>query len=148
MNDSAPIKAVLVATDGSVNAQRAEAAAGAIASACKCRLIVFVSSRGLPAEELRRLAQTEGDIGAARRALIAEIHDRAGERARQAGVADVQTVSQHGDPAETIISTAVEQGASLIVMGRRGVGTFSELFVGSVSRTVLDRAPCPVTVVP
>lgn len=148
MHDVATFRAVLVATDGSANAQRAEAIAAAIAAACKCKLIVFTSSRGLPGEDLRRLAHTEGDISAARHALIDQILQSASERAMAAGVQDVQPISHYGDPAATIIGTAKHEGADLIVMGRRGVGALSELLVGSVSRTVVNKAYCPVTVVP
>lgn len=148
MNDVLTIQGVLVATDGSANAERAEAVAAAIAAGCNCKLIVFTSSRGLPGDELRRLSHTEGDISAARHALIDQILQSAVQRARAAGVSDVRPISHHGDPATTIISTAEEEGADLIVMGRRGVGALSALLVGSVSQTVVNKAHCPVTVVP
>lgn len=148
MPDAFAFGGVLVATDGSVNAGRAVAVGAAIAAGCKCKLIVFTSSRGLPSEDLRRLAHVEGDISAARHALIDHTLEEAVERAKQVGVSDVRRISHHGDPAATIISTAKEEGADLIVLGRRGMGTVSELLIGSVSRDVVNRAHCPVTMVP
>ena len=52
-----------------------------------------------------------------------------------------------GDPREIIISVAEEEESDLIVMGSRGFGTFRSLLVGSVSRFVLEQAPCPVLLV-
>lgn len=51
-----------------------------------------------------------------------------------------------GDPRELIVSVAEEE-SDLIVMGSRGFGTFRSLLVGSVSRFVLEQAPCPVLLV-
>lgn len=52
-----------------------------------------------------------------------------------------------GDPRELIVSVAEEEESDLIVMGSRGFGTFRSLLVGSVSRFVLEQAPCPVLLV-
>jgi nucleotide-binding universal stress UspA family protein len=38
--------------------------------------------------------------------------------------------------------------ASMIVVGRRGLGAISGSALGSVSRQVVHHAPCPVVVVP
>lgn len=52
-----------------------------------------------------------------------------------------------GEPANRILETADAIGAELIVVGSRGSGTAGRLLLGSVSRAVLRRAPCPVLVV-
>lgn len=49
------------------------------------------------------------------------------------------------NPAKAILDAAV--GADLVVVGSRGHGGFAALVLGSVSRTVLQHAPCPVAVV-
>jgi nucleotide-binding universal stress UspA family protein len=139
---------VLVATDGSVSAARAETVAATIAAGSKCKLVILTISRGLPADELRRLAHSEGDLGAARHALIKQILDGAEERARRAGATDIHPLSGHGDPAGAIVSTAEREAVDLIVVGRRGLGGLSSLLLGSVSKAVVDRAHCAVTLVP
>jgi nucleotide-binding universal stress UspA family protein len=141
-------RGVLVATDGSTSAARAEGVAAAIAAGCNGRLLIVTISRGLPDAELRRLAHIEGDLGKARHTLIANVLEEAAERARRAGVADVTTFSDHGDPAAAILAIAEREQVDLIVLGRRGVGALSQLLLGSVSRSVVDRARCAVTVVP
>jgi len=40
------------------------------------------------------------------------------------------------------------QEAALLVLGKRGLGGLAGLLLGSVSRYVADRAPCPITIVP
>jgi nucleotide-binding universal stress UspA family protein len=141
-------RGVLVATDGSTSAARAEGVAAVIAAGCKCRLVIATISRGLPNAELRRLAHIEGDLGRARHTLIRNILEDAAERARRTGTTDVVTLTDGGDPATTILAIAEREQVDLIVLGRRGVGALSELLLGSVSRSVLDRAKCAVTVVP
>ena len=141
-------RGLLVATDGSTSAARAETVAATIAAGCKCKLLVLTISSGLPADELRRLAQSKGDLGSARHALVAQILEDAAERARRAGVTDIQPISDHGDPAATIMSIAEREAVDLIVIGKRGLGGLSQLLLGSVSRSIVDHARCAVTVVP
>ena len=52
-------------------------------------------------------------------------------------------------PAAAAILDRVEQGEhDLVVMGSRGLGPASSLFLGSVSRAVLVRSPVPVLIHP
>ncbi|MBN1321276.1 MAG: universal stress protein [Thermoleophilia bacterium] len=51
-----------------------------------------------------------------------------------------------GWPQAVLVEEA--KGALLAVVGRRGQGALASLFLGSVSRHVVDHAPCPVIVVP
>jgi nucleotide-binding universal stress UspA family protein len=52
-----------------------------------------------------------------------------------------------GSPAKEI-AEACEEGVDLLVVGSRGYGPLTRVLLGSVSRKLIDDAPCPVLVVP
>ena len=52
-----------------------------------------------------------------------------------------------GDPAETIIKFAKDQGCEQIFMGTHGIGAASGLFLGSVASKVVHLSNIPVTLV-
>ncbi|MGC9525166.1 MAG: cation:proton antiporter [Limnospira sp.] len=56
-------------------------------------------------------------------------------------------VIANGSVPEEIVRTAVDYGVAEIVMGKRGDRTLEEVFVGSVSQSVLESSPIPVIVV-
>jgi nucleotide-binding universal stress UspA family protein len=51
-----------------------------------------------------------------------------------------------GDPATAVLDVAETEGADLIVMGTRGLGTAERWLIGSVSDKVLHHAHCSVLV--
>ncbi|AGM07208.1 universal stress protein [Streptomyces sp. WAC 05977] len=51
-----------------------------------------------------------------------------------------------GDPGETLVERS--KGAALLVLGSHGTGKIRELLVGSVCKTALRHATCPVVVIP
>jgi nucleotide-binding universal stress UspA family protein len=66
---------------------------------------------------------------------------------RERGVG-VQVIVRSGDPAATLLEVADDVDADLVVVGTRGRGGPAELLLGSVARTVADRARRPTLVVP
>ncbi len=62
------------------------------------------------------------------------------------GVSGVRTLIRSGHPADEILKAADEEKADMIVVGSRGKRV-SHLFMGSVSREVVNRAEIPVLVV-
>lgn len=58
----------------------------------------------------------------------------------------VERIVSPGGPAASILEAAA--GADLVVIGRRGLGGFQRLLLGSVSEHVARHAPCPVVVMP
>lgn len=53
-----------------------------------------------------------------------------------------------GEPAAAIVREASEAAADLIVMGTHADGVMKRLVFGSVSKSVLESAPCAVLLVP
>jgi nucleotide-binding universal stress UspA family protein len=53
-----------------------------------------------------------------------------------------------GEPAEALASIARSEGARLLVVGSRGLGSIRAAVSGSVSAAVMRSADCPVAVVP
>lgn len=58
----------------------------------------------------------------------------------------VETELRQGIPANTILEVARDGEFDLIVIGRRGRGGFREYLLGSVSKTVIQNAPCSVLI--
>jgi nucleotide-binding universal stress UspA family protein len=58
----------------------------------------------------------------------------------------VSVVAFSGFPAKTLIDAS--ETSDLVVVGHRGGGGFSALFLGSVSSQVVHHSKCPVVVVP
>ncbi|MBY0226249.1 MAG: universal stress protein [Hyphomicrobium sp.] len=75
------------------------------------------------------------------------ILDRAVEQAKAAGMTELKTSGlKSRDVARAITMFAEEISADHIVVGTGGKGSISRLMLGSVSRDVVFRAHCPVTV--
>jgi nucleotide-binding universal stress UspA family protein len=58
-----------------------------------------------------------------------------------------EVLIKHGTPAEVIVDTAQEMNCDLIVMGNRGHGTITEVFVGSTAKWVVKHSPIPVLII-
>ena len=75
-----------------------------------------------------------------------ELADEAAEKAKKLQPSiEVEAAAVAGQPADVLLESAA--GAGLIVVGRRGLGGFKTLLLGSVSQQVVHHASCPVVVV-
>jgi nucleotide-binding universal stress UspA family protein len=55
---------------------------------------------------------------------------------------------QPGHPVEEILKAAEEEACEIIIIGTHGKGFLKQTFLGSVARSVLDRARKPVFIIP
>ena len=133
---------ILLATDGSREAELAATTAAALAKGTDSELHVVHVGPFMPMlfstmeEEPARMARE------ARKTL-----DGAVGQLEAAGGDVAQAHLKVGGASEEIVALAEELGAGLIVMGNRGRGGVRRALMGSVSDSVVRHAHCPVLVV-
>jgi nucleotide-binding universal stress UspA family protein len=144
----APIRRVLVATDGSPGAARA------LEQALELRRQLREGEQ-VELHLLNVQRPVTGDVASF--VTAGSIEDYHRERAEQAlaearqrlGTAGL-AFKEHqrvGDPGRTIAEVAAAEGCELIVMGARGLGTHTAALLGSVAAGTLEHAGVPVMVV-
>ena len=67
---------------------------------------------------------------------------------RQLGDTSIQTLVKDGDFAETILKTAKEQQADVIIVGSQKRGRFGNKMMGSVTERVLQHSTIPLIIIP
>jgi len=152
--EGSSVMRILVATDGSPHAMRAAHAAARLVRDLREAEVVIVCVQHLTPTEAAAVGATAASGYADVLGVGAEMQSIA-ERASAttAAVFDgcgAPVTRQHprGQPAAQIIDAATAAQADIIVIGRRGLNSVGELFLGSVSQQVLHAAPCPVLIVP
>jgi nucleotide-binding universal stress UspA family protein len=133
---------ILVATDGSREAQLAATTAAELANSTNSELhVVHVG-------ELRPtfLAQTEVEPAELQREAQ-RLLDEQLRRVEEAGGTVKEAHLRQGQADEEIVDLAESLGIGLIVMGSRGRGRIRRALMGSVSDSVIRHAHCPVTIV-
>jgi nucleotide-binding universal stress UspA family protein len=76
-----------------------------------------------------------------------ELAQNIARQLQQAGLT-VETIIRDGNPRTQIVTVAKDWGADLIVIGTHHHSTIAGLFKGNVAQAVLNRAQCPVEIVP
>lgn len=138
----------LVATDFSPAARRALAAARLLARRAGASLTI---AHVRPSSDLRAAVLEErGDLlRAARGTLGAAMKEH--YRRRIAALVDTDRGEKGlilSGAADVALGREARRGYDLLVMGTRGHGAVSSLFLGSTTQRVLARSPIPVVVVP
>src|SRR5215470_9257764 len=134
------IKRILVATDGSPDAERAidwleefPLPADAAVDVVSAVQAPFAADAAVALGWSEFVAENERVVAEARRRL---------EKRWSAVTGRVVD----GDPRRAIVEAARRAGSDLIVLGARGLGTVASFLLGSVSLGVTRHAPCPVLV--
>ena len=140
---------ILLATDGSADAELALRGAVALATSIGAELqMVHIGGEYHPGVEVTvspaLLEETLGE-------LEQEAQNRLDVQAKKVEEAGVTVAKAHlmmgGRPDQEIVTLAEEIGADLIVLGSRGLGGVRRALMGSVSDSVVRHAHCPVLVV-
>lgn len=135
---------VLVAIDGSDNAQTALAWAAAEAQLREVPLTI-VHCYHWPSSGLGAM-EAVGFLMEALAAESADVLDRAAATvAGWASEIEVRTESVMGSPVPALVERSRDE--QLVVVGSRGLGGFAGMMLGSVSTGVLAHALCPIVVV-
>ena len=131
--DACPIPRILVPLDGSPHAVAAAREAAILA---KCFGDAVAEVTLLHVIDLARYAKREYTSQSQE-----DILNEAQQIFTDSGVSESKIVSvvEYGSPGEVILNTAKEKQTNLLIIGRRGRSAFQELFMGSVSREVVQR---------
>lgn len=133
-------KPIVVAVDGSERNRSAVtwAAGEAAAVGCKVVLVTVVEDHGVPIPHFSIRGQDEQV-----RDMLADVRH---EVQHLVSEQDVDTHVVAGSPVEVLLDRSAD--ARMLVVGKRGLGGFARLIVGSTSIAVAGRAKVPVTIVP
>lgn len=124
-------RTIVVGTDGSPTANLARQAAARLARQFGARLIVVCAHE--PPAMNREMAQ--------------EVAERARAASLAEGVADVEVAVLRGAPEDAILQVATEAGASLVVVGNKGMGSPSRFRLGAAPDRVAHFAASDVLIV-
>ena len=137
---------IVVAYDGSEHSKRALMRAAAIAKQDSASLMVVNAvdttmitlapmSPPIPAEVFEDIIKSGEDLESQALNLVKPV------------VSGATGVSEEGNAAEIILKQAAENGADLIVIGRRGISEVKRFLIGGVSSAVVAHSHCDVLVV-
>lgn len=70
------------------------------------------------------------------------------QTARRLGLTNSDEEVLAGSPSHAIRDFTEDEGADLVIVGRQGMGALDRILLGSVSKYLVRKAPCPVLVVP
>jgi nucleotide-binding universal stress UspA family protein len=138
---------ILLATDGSEEAQLAATTAADLAQKTNSELHLITVGPDYPLYELPEHPADFEDVLRKKRREAKEMLEQQAKRIEEWGASVKETHLHEGRAAEEIVELAEEIGAGLIVLGSRGHGRLRRALMGSVSDAVVRHAHCPVTIV-
>lgn len=129
---------ILLATDGSEDAERAARAAVDLSRKAGAELHVVHAWHAVPSPHFKGLVNTAFKKDAR------ELLDEQTKKIEDAGGTVAEDHLIKDSPAQVIVELAAEIDADLIVMGSRGNGSVKRILLGSVSEGVVHHAHVPV----
>ena len=146
---STAYRTVLVGTDGSESSFRAVDRAAAVARDAGAALLLACAYRPMSAREVQDAQDALGDEAykVSGSTPAEEVLRDAADRAKQAGVTELETLAVEGDAVDELITIVKERDVDLIVVGNRGLNSLAGRLLGSVPANISHRAPCDVLIV-
>ena len=138
-------KRILVGVDGSTHSHRALRAAIDLAARYGSHLTLATV---MPPHLEPEAVAMENLIprGEEQKTLSTQLEEAQAE-SRARGVPSVEAVLLRGKVVEAMLDYLAGGPQDLVVVGSRGLSAGGRLLIGSVSSSLVDRAPCPVLVV-
>lgn len=134
---------IAVAVDGSENALRAAKHAILLVKHLpEAKLEVIHVADYNKAKDEHLLAQNQEGLALKREQKIHPVRELV-----ESAHIDMKTAILKGNPSKEIIKYIKEHNVDQLVIGSRGLNSFQEMMLGSVSHKVMKHANCPVTVV-
>src|SRR5918993_5583133 len=144
---------ILLASDGSREAELAARTAAELATSTNSELHLISVARGYPdpayyTDEVVLLYETYEEALEAVKGETRKVLDEQVQKVEEAGGAVEEAHLMIGErPDQAIIHLAEELGVGLIVMGSQGLGGVRRALIGSISDSVVRHAHCPVMIV-
>ena len=136
-------KRILVAVDGSDNSHRAAKHAAQLASLCPgvAVEILYILEFDRTRSDVLDNASSD-DLHIDRKKRLIPIEEAFGQFQ-----IPYKLVIKHGDPGPIIVIFANSGEFDLVVLGSRGLNSFQEMVLGSVSHKVAKRVTAPVLII-
>ena len=135
-------KKILIAYDGSAQADKATESALGLAQSLDARVLLFAVARP---PEPATMVEVDAMLDDAREHFEVQF-SKIVQHAKDLNV-ELQTDIAVGHPVEQIVHRAETDHVDLIVLGRRGKSRWEKMLVGSTAEKVLRYAHCPVMVI-
>jgi len=154
----AALKKILIAVDETKGSEKTFSVGSNLCSCMRPENIVLVYVEKFEGKSLITEMLGDAELSTLREVLRGSEYQETLDKKAQAilehykksleekGLTGIKTVVKTGNPADEILNAAREESVEMIVIGSRGKRV-SHLFMGSVSREVVDRSEVPVLLV-
>jgi nucleotide-binding universal stress UspA family protein len=141
---------ILLATDGSEEAQQAARAAGELSKTTGSEVHIAYVLHSLLVEIGGHHLYSEGEARSVLDRAEGEARSVIEDEAARVGASGGKVAETHlrtGQPDKEIVRLSEELGVGTIVIGSRGLGAVRRALMGGISESVVRHAHCPVFVV-
>ena len=140
---------VLVGTAGSESSFKAVDRAAEVARDAGASLLLACAYRPMSAREVQDAKDALGgeSYKVSGSTPAEDVLRDAADRARSAGVTDVDTLAVEGDAVDELVDIVRRRDVDLVVIGNRGLNSLAGRLLGSVPATISHRATCDVLIV-